>query len=171
MAIVNILAFLKSLYDFPGRKCWAVSRVDRWGTWWVIVPNGKLDTWGNDMHKHKWKATVPGKKLCWGIECWLLESSWVGNGWARKRDGLEHWRWRAQWCDGISLPIFSMSDQEGHNNFSCTPKCPQWPHLYWSYEATYTLKCFLSEIIAKNRFFHCERWKISFSRFSRKVSI
>ena len=66
---------------------------------------------------------------------------------------------------------FSMSAQEGHNDFSCTPRCPQWPHLYWSYEATYTLKCFLSEIIAKNRFFHCERWKISFSRFSRKVSI
>ena len=38
------------------------------------------------------------------------------------------------------------------------------------YEATYTLNCLLLEKIAEYRFFHREWRKISFLRFSRKVS-
>jgi hypothetical protein len=31
-------------------------------------------------------------------------------------------------------------------------KCSQWPYLYKTYVATYTLKCLVFEEIAKNRF-------------------
>ena len=41
---------------------------------------------------------------------------------------------------------------EGHRDFSSEPNCPQRPHLYWSYEATYALKCLLFEKIVKNWF-------------------
>ena len=41
----------------------------------------------------------------------------------------------------------SRSACEGPRDFSDTPKCAQWPHLYKSYEATYTLKCLFLETI------------------------
>ena len=71
-------------------------------------------------------------------------------------------------CDGIS-PILSMSAQEDRNDFSCTPKCLQWPQLYdQSYEATYTLKCLLSEIIAKYQFSFASTEKSVFRDFLEK---
>ena len=45
----------------------------------------------------------------------------------------------------------SRSACEGPRDFSDTPKCAQWPHLYKSYEATYTSKCLVFVKIAKNR--------------------
>ena len=61
--------------------------------------------------------------------------------------------------------------QKGCKDFSDTPKCSQCPHLYQSYEATYTLKCLFFEKIAKNEFLPIRDKKICFSRFSRKISI
>ena len=40
---------------------------------------------------------------------------------------------------------------EDRRDFSDTPKCAQWPHLYKSYEATYTSKCLVFVKITKNR--------------------
>ena len=70
-----------------------------------------------------------------------------------------------------SYPILFVLGQEGRRDSSDIAKCSQGPHLYLSYEATYTLKCSHFEKIAKNRFLRREWWKISFSRFYRKISI
>ena len=42
--------------------------------------------------------------------------------------------------------------QEDRSGFFDTPKCAQLPHLYMTYEATYRLKRFVFEKIAKNHF-------------------
>ena len=65
---------------------------------------------------------------------------------------------------------FCISFQEGPRDFSDTPKWPQWPHLYTSYEATYKLKCLFLEKNAKNWFCGREWLKIGFLWFSPKVS-
>ena len=54
--------------------------------------------------------------------------------------------------------------QESLREISNTAKCSQWPHLYKSYEATYILKCFIFEKIAKNTDFHLSRVKKSVFR-------
>ena len=38
----------------------------------------------------------------------------------------------------LIIPHFCISVQEGRRDDSDTEKCSQWPHLYESYEATYT---------------------------------
>ena len=60
---------------------------------------------------------------------------------------------------------------EGRRDFSDTAKWPQWPHLYKSYEATYTQKRLLFEKIGENWFLGVAYLKIGFLRFSLKVSI
>ena len=45
---------------------------------------------------------------------------------------------------------FCILAQKGRRDICDTAKCLQWPHLYKSYEATYTLKCLFLEEIAKN---------------------
>ena len=45
---------------------------------------------------------------------------------------------------------FCISASDGRRQFSDTAKCSQWPHLYKSYEATYTLKLLVFDKIAKN---------------------
>ena len=66
------------------------------------------------------------------------------------------------------IPIWGY---EGRRDFFDRAKCPQRPYLYMSYEATYTLKCLLFEKITKNSFLASRHAKISFWRFSQKVSI
>ena len=39
-----------------------------------------------------------------------------------------------------------ISAQEGRRDFSDTAKCLQSPHLYTTYEATYSFKCMVYEI-------------------------
>ena len=51
------------------------------------------------------------------------------------------------------LSDFCILAQEGPRDFSNIAKCSQWPHLYMSYEATYSSKCKFIEIWPKNRFF------------------
>ena len=89
-----------------------------------------------------------------------------------------HFWTQLRWYAGVLLfegcilkPNFSILGQGYRRDFSYTAKCPQWPHLYKSYEATYVLKCLFFVKIAKNRFFLREWWKISFLRFYRKISI
>ena len=65
----------------------------------------------------------------------------------------------------------AISAPDGRRDFFSTAKQPQRSHLYTSYEATYVLKCLVSEKIAKNRFTPSRTVKIGFSEFSRKVSI
>ena len=60
---------------------------------------------------------------------------------------------------------------EGRRDFWVGSKCSQWPYLYMTYEAIYTLKCLLFEKFAKNWFFASCGVKISFSRFSQEISI
>ena len=49
-----------------------------------------------------------------------------------------------------------ISAPEGRRDSIFSLKWPQSSHLYWTYEATYNLKCLFSEILAKNCFFgHC----------------
>ena len=55
-------------------------------------------------------------------------------------------------CDIAKMGKNPKLAREGRRDFSDIPKCAQWPHLYKSYEATYTLKCLLLAKIAKNRF-------------------
>ena len=43
-----------------------------------------------------------------------------------------------------------ISAQEGRRVFSDTANCSQSPHLYTTYEATYSLKCMVWEIKPKN---------------------
>ena len=43
--------------------------------------------------------------------------------------------------------------QEGRRAFFYTAKWPQWPHLYLTYEATYTPNCLFQKILQKNWFF------------------
>ena len=43
-----------------------------------------------------------------------------------------------------------ISAQEGRRDFSDIAKCSQLPHLYTTYEATYSLKCMVYEINPKN---------------------
>ena len=65
-----------------------------------------------------------------------------------------------------------ISGKSGHRDLPHALKCPQWLHSYMSCEATCTLKCSLFEKISKKTdFCRCERWKISFSQFARKISI
>ena len=64
----------------------------------------------------------------------------------------------------VTAPILQslnncISASEGLRDFREVAKCSQWPHLYQSYEATYTLKCIFFEKIAKNRFFAVARGK------------
>ena len=66
---------------------------------------------------------------------------------------------------------FLLLAQEGRRDFCDTAKCSQWPLLYKSYEATYTLKCLFFEQMAKNWFWSVTRGEISFWRFSQKVSL
>ena len=70
----------------------------------------------------------------------------------------------------FAWPEISIWGYEGRRDFFDRPKCPQWPFLYRSYEATYTLKCLLFEKIVKNSFLPLRHAKISFWRFSQKVS-
>ena len=51
------------------------------------------------------------------------------------------------------LSDFCILAQGGPRDFSNIAKCSQWPHLYMSYEATYSSKCKFIEIWPKNRFF------------------
>ena len=43
-----------------------------------------------------------------------------------------------------------ISAQKGRRDFSDIAKCSQSPHLYTTYEATYSLKCMVYEINPKN---------------------
>ena len=43
-----------------------------------------------------------------------------------------------------------ISAQKGQRDFSDIAKCSQSPHLYTTYEATYSLKCMVYEINPKN---------------------
>ena len=79
-------------------------------------------------------------------------------------------KWATPTFGFCEKPIFLISASEGRRDFSETPKCSQWPHLYWTYEATYTLKCLFFEKIKKNWFFTSREAKISFLKFSRKLS-
>ena len=65
---------------------------------------------------------------------------------------LNHQKWATP-IHGFSRCRYScFSAPGGRRDLNDSAKCSQWPYLYKTYEATYTLKGLVFEEIAKNRF-------------------
>ena len=60
--------------------------------------------------------------------------------------------WATPFFSFAAIKFFAFRPRKvlGSVDFSGTEKRSQWPHLYTTYEATYDLKCLLSEILPKN---------------------
>ena len=78
---------------------------------------------------------------------------------------------RAKFWRFCAFPQNSILAPDGRRDFVLGAKLPQWPRLYMLYEALYALKRLFFEKIAENWFSSNVQPKISFLRFSRKVSI